>query len=88
MSGCKVVVIGCNGLVGARLCRLLQKKDTINISPTEELALTKLTLFDLNEPKMLDAAVTEDPRVEIVLGDLTDKETMEKVVVSSNTPAR
>ena len=58
------------------------------LQPTEELALTKLTLFDLNEPKMLDAAVTEDPRVEIVLGDLTDKETMEKVVVSSNTPAR
>jgi len=50
------------------------------LQPTEELALTKLTLFDLNEPKMLDAAVTEDPRVEIVLGDLTDKETMEKVV--------
>ena len=29
---------------------------------------------------MLDAAVTSDPRVEIVLGDLCDKETMEKVV--------
>ena len=29
---------------------------------------------------MLDDAVKADPRVEIVLGDLTDKETMEKVV--------
>lgn len=52
----------------------------ILLQPTEELPLAKLTLFDLNEPKMLDAAVTSDPRVEIVLGDLCDKETMEKVV--------
>ena len=32
MSGVKVVVLGCNGLVGARLCRLLQQKETISVS--------------------------------------------------------
>jgi nucleoside-diphosphate-sugar epimerase len=48
--------------------------------PTEELELKKITLFDLNDPAAVDDAVLADTRIEWVKGDLTDKETIEKVV--------
>jgi len=53
--------------------------EKINVSPTEELPLTKIALFDLKKPD-LEEAVASDPRVEVVLGDLCDRETIAKLV--------
>lgn len=35
------------------------------VSPTESVPLTKIVLFDMNEPKAVDAAVLADPRVSL-----------------------
>jgi nucleoside-diphosphate-sugar epimerase len=53
--------------------------EKINVSPTEELPLTKIALFDLKKPD-LEESVALDPRVEVVLGDLCDRETITKLV--------
>eukprot|EP00041_Stephanoeca_diplocostata_P031537 m.984365 g.984365 ORF g.984365 m.984365 type:complete len:346 (+) comp23978_c0_seq6:45-1082(+) len=79
MAG-KIVVLGAGGLVGARLCTLIAKEENLFFSPTESVPLTKIVLFDMNEPKAVSAEVLKDPRVSVVLGDLTDKETMTKLV--------
>eukprot|EP00039_Didymoeca_costata_P024874 m.11778 g.11778 ORF g.11778 m.11778 type:complete len:347 (-) comp4522_c0_seq1:906-1946(-) len=73
MSGLKVVVIGAGGLVGARLSKALVAKKTMHISSKEEIPLTKIVLFDKNSPKEMDKAISGDPRVQVVTGDLCDK---------------
>eukprot|EP00037_Helgoeca_nana_P002097 m.31780 g.31780 ORF g.31780 m.31780 type:complete len:346 (-) comp12360_c0_seq1:179-1216(-) len=79
MSG-KIVILGAGGLVGARLCSVIQKEELMFVSPTESVPLKKIVLFDMNEPKAVSAAVLADPRVSVQLGDLCDEATIKKLV--------
>eukprot|EP00051_Salpingoeca_urceolata_P028740 m.487982 g.487982 ORF g.487982 m.487982 type:complete len:344 (-) comp25442_c0_seq1:68-1099(-) len=74
----KLVVLGAGGLVGARLTLLAIKNEKLHVGPTEELPLAKIALFDQRDN--MPAEAKADPRTEVVLGDLTDKETIEKLV--------
>ena len=76
----KVVVLGAGGLVGARLCERLVKMDAMHVTPEQKEPIGKIVLFDLRDPKAVPEETRADPRVEVVLGDLSDKETMTKVV--------
>eukprot|EP00036_Acanthoecidae_sp_10tr_P009353 CAMPEP_0182926068 /NCGR_PEP_ID=MMETSP0105_2-20130417/10809_1 /TAXON_ID=81532 ORGANISM="Acanthoeca-like sp., Strain 10tr" /NCGR_SAMPLE_ID=MMETSP0105_2 /ASSEMBLY_ACC=CAM_ASM_000205 /LENGTH=345 /DNA_ID=CAMNT_0025063941 /DNA_START=13 /DNA_END=1050 /DNA_ORIENTATION=+ len=79
MSG-KIVILGAGGLVGARLCALVQKQEEMYVGPKETVPLKKIVLFDLNEPKAVAAEVLADPRVEVQKGDLCDEATIKKLV--------
>ncbi|EDQ85749.1 uncharacterized protein MONBRDRAFT_34110 [Monosiga brevicollis MX1] len=76
----KLVILGAGGLVGARLCEQLIKLEEMHVSPTETAKLGKIVLFDVKDPAAVSQAVRDDPRTSVVLGDLTDKETMVKLL--------
>jgi nucleoside-diphosphate-sugar epimerase len=77
----KLVILGCDGLVGARLSGLITANEKLHISPSEEMALTKVVLFDRNPTcNNVEKAVLDDPRVEYVSGDLTDGVCMRKIL--------
>ncbi|EGD74917.1 nucleoside-diphosphate-sugar epimerase [Salpingoeca rosetta] len=76
----KVVVLGAGGLVGARLCDRLAQLETLHVSPTETQPIGKIVLFDVREPSAVAEATRADARVHVVLGDLTDKAAMQKVL--------
>ncbi len=78
-GGVKVVIIGAGGLVGTRLIENLVARQTFHVSPTEELPLTCIALFDMNELK-LPEAVKQDARVEVMAGDMTDRPTLDKLL--------
>eukprot|EP00049_Salpingoeca_infusionum_P018338 m.356781 g.356781 ORF g.356781 m.356781 type:complete len:355 (+) comp17624_c0_seq1:74-1138(+) len=77
--GVKVVILGAGGLVGSRLARYCVAQTDINVSSTETAPLTKISLFDMKEPAHL-GDLKADERVEMVVGDLTDKATMQGVL--------
>eukprot|EP00911_Craspedida_sp_UC1_P002479 UC1_evm1s1841 len=76
----KLVILGAGGLVGARLSGLLTALEKAQAGGDEELEVKKISLFDMNDPKALAPEVRADPRVSIVLGDLTDKATVEALL--------
>eukprot|EP00055_Hartaetosiga_balthica_P006735 m.21851 g.21851 ORF g.21851 m.21851 type:complete len:347 (+) comp5394_c0_seq1:14-1054(+) len=76
----KVVVIGANGLVGARLCEYLVSLTDIHVNSTTTKPIGKILLLDVSELKAVKSSVLEDPRVDVVKGELTDKETMLRVL--------
>ena len=47
----RIVIVGANGLVGARLVSKLVKLQEISITPTSTAPISKIVLFDVNEPK-------------------------------------
>ena len=75
----KIVIIGAGGLVGSRLSEKLVALKRLHVSPSEDLPLAKIVLFDMHAPKLTDA-VAADPRVEVQTGDLTDRATIDKAL--------
>ncbi len=74
----KVVVLGAGGLVGARLCDALCARQTFGDGSGGELPLAKIALFDMRDITAdLSSAVTSDSRVTCVVGDLTDRPTLD-----------
>jgi len=72
-------VIGAGGLVGTRLSQALLNLKDFHIGPTQTLPLKKIVLFDVSAAGIPEA-FKKDPRVEIVIGDLCEKETMNRTL--------
>jgi len=53
----RVVIVGANGLVGARLVELLVKAADLHISPSQTAKISHIVLFDVNEPKAVRGMV-------------------------------
>ena len=78
----KIVVLGSNGFIGSRLCLKLSTLKKFYISPTEQISLDKIILFDINESKdnYFKNKILSDPRCEFIYGDICDKQTIIKVL--------
>eukprot|EP01065_Artemidia_motanka_P011639 TRINITY_DN1630_c0_g1_i1.p1 TRINITY_DN1630_c0_g1~~TRINITY_DN1630_c0_g1_i1.p1 ORF type:complete len:352 (+),score=139.08 TRINITY_DN1630_c0_g1_i1:66-1121(+) len=76
----KLVVLGAGGLVGVRLCELLVSQRTLHVSAQTALPLKRIVLFDMKEPKDVPRRVLDDPRVDVMSGDLTDRATLQRVL--------
>lgn len=75
----KVVVIGAGGLVGLRMVEKLCAMKTFYVSPTESLPLSCISLFDIN-PISLPPCAKTDKRVEVTVGDMTCRATLDKLL--------
>jgi len=75
----KVVIIGAGGLVGTRLSQSLLAVQKFHISPTQTLPLKKIVLFDVVATG-IPASCKQDPRVEVLIGDLCEKEIIQKAL--------
>lgn len=74
----KVVVLGAGGLVGARMCTALVALQKFGTGGKEELPLARISLFDMRDCSAdLGEAVTSDPRVKVVVGEMTDRATLD-----------
>jgi len=80
MSGLKVVVLGCSGLVGERLSeRLLTCQEMGVCDGGAKHKVTKFTFCDLNPPKEgLMSKIKGDSRASFLAGDLCDEEYLAK----------
>src|SRR5208282_4716288 len=67
----RVVVTGGAGFLGSRLARALLARDTLTNARGEAGAVRELLLIDVVP------ATVSDPRVTVVIGDLTDKALLE-----------
>jgi len=79
----KVVIIGAGGLVGSRLSKELVRLQNMHVSPTEKLPLKKIVLFDVSAAG-IPSEFKKDSRVEVEIGDLCDKVTMQRVLNPGN----
>ena len=86
----KLVVLGSNGFVGSRLCLKLSTLKKFYISPTEQVTLGKIILFDVNESKdqYFKDKIASDPRCEFIYGDISDKSTVLKLLDPENRYTR
>jgi len=75
----KIVIIGAGGLVGSRLSQALLSKQHFHVSPTKLLPLKKIVLFDVVATGIPEE-YKRDPRVEVVIGDLCEKEIIQKAL--------
>jgi len=72
----KVVITGGAGFIGMRLARTLMERGRIAGPDGEAADISELVLFDIAAP---DAA-PEDPRVEVVVGELNDEDLLRSVL--------
>jgi len=75
----KLVVIGSGGLVGSRMCEKIVAMSEFAINSKDMLPLHRIVLFDVIDSP-LPESVKKDPRVEVHIGNLTDRELMDKVL--------
>jgi len=76
----RVIVLGAGGLVGARLTQRLVEATDFHVSPSAKAPISKIVLFDMRDPAAIPESTRKDPRIEIQLGDLTDRATMDKLL--------
>ena len=76
----RVIVLGAGGLVGARLTQRLVDMKEFSVGPSQKAPISKIVLFDMRDPTAVPESTRADPRVEIQLGDLTDRATMDKIL--------
>ena len=62
-----IVITGGAGFLGVRLARALLQRDALSLAGAAPRPLTRLTLVDRVAPP---AALTQDPRVRVVTGEL------------------
>jgi len=79
----KVVIIGAGGLVGSRLSQEILHLQNMHVGPTEKLPLKKIVLFDVSAAG-IPSEFKKDSRVEVEIGDLCDKATMQRVLNPGN----
>jgi len=75
----KLVVIGAGGLVGLRMVEKLCSMTTFHVGPNEALPLSCISLFDIN-PISLPPCAKDDRRVEVTVGDMTCRATLDKLL--------
>eukprot|EP01123_Difflugia_compressa_P004212 TRINITY_DN15578_c0_g1_i1.p1 TRINITY_DN15578_c0_g1~~TRINITY_DN15578_c0_g1_i1.p1 ORF type:complete len:349 (-),score=64.99 TRINITY_DN15578_c0_g1_i1:95-1141(-) len=75
----RIVIIGAGGLVGIRLSQAILAKQQFHISPSKTLPIRKIVLFDVSASSIPDS-LKIDPRVEVIIGDLCDKETIQRAL--------
>jgi len=73
------VVIGAGGLVGIRLTQALLKQKEMHINPKQTLPIKSIVLFDNNDKSIPDYLRT-DPRVEVIIGDLTGASDIQRIL--------
>eukprot|EP01006_Ploeotia_vitrea_P036843 TRINITY_DN66067_c0_g1_i1.p1 TRINITY_DN66067_c0_g1~~TRINITY_DN66067_c0_g1_i1.p1 ORF type:complete len:357 (-),score=47.74 TRINITY_DN66067_c0_g1_i1:556-1605(-) len=76
-EGVKVVMFGGGGFLASLVSKALVDSPKINVSPTTELPVKKIVLFDVAEPKFLHESVAKSDMVSVQTGDITDKKTVE-----------
>ena len=72
----QIVITGGAGFLGSRLARQLLERPTVTNARGEAQPVTALTLLDVVAP----ASPPSDPRVRMVIGDLTDPRIVEEAV--------
>ena len=70
-----IIITGGAGMLGQRLAKALLDRGYLTDADGQETALTKLTLFD-----RVAAALPSDPRLNSVVGDITESETIYDLV--------
>src|SRR5471030_1648316 len=72
----KVVITGGGGMLGFKLAKALLARGNLSGTDGSRTAITRLTLFDTAFP----AALPQDPRLEVVSGDISVAGVLAKVV--------
>lgn len=72
----KIVITGGTGFIGRRLALKLLEKNDLDFGRGQG-ALDKLVAFDVGEP---DVPISDDPRIEVVTGDVSDPEQLRSVI--------
>jgi len=70
-----LIITGAAGMLGQRLATALLKRGYLTHSDNQKTEITKLTLFD-----QVAATMPADPRLNIVVGDVTDPETIRQLI--------
>jgi len=73
----KVVITGGAGFIGRKLATSLLEKNSLDLGGGKSGAVDKVTVFDVGEP---DPPFPPDPRLDVVTGDVSDIETIRKLI--------
>jgi nucleoside-diphosphate-sugar epimerase len=76
----QVLITGGSGFIGRRLAAALLRAGTVTLDDGAPLPIERLTLFD----SVPEVGAAEDPRVELVNGDITDRSAVERAAANAD----